>query len=227
MGSPFSHQRINLMPPIAKLFIACLFLLFSTPAFSQETTPGAEGWQVVERCVGELPYPAIPQSEWDFEGVIFSENQDGVRAIRTDVETSYFVALEGDDSFPSVGGFSPDGRWFAYPIGFTDYDVNAALDDLYVVQSIQVVSTDPQQTTYQILWSFFKYGGAFGARALPRIEWIDNTRIIYDGHFGNGGGTAYPFDGEVEDWTDTISLLILAYETKLEHPIELVGNTPR
>ena len=78
---------------------------------------GESGWEVIETCTEGLTYPVLPRSQWDFEGVIFSENRDGVRAIRTDVNTSYFVALDSAETFSSVGAFSPDGKWFAYPVG--------------------------------------------------------------------------------------------------------------
>src|SRR5262245_3787103 len=103
--------------------LACALLLLPTVSAVavQEVSGDIQGWEVVERCVGELPYPTIPQDQWTFEGVIFSINNDGIRAIRTDVDTSYFVALDSDYSFAFDGGFSPDGRWFVLPRGDTQY----------------------------------------------------------------------------------------------------------
>jgi WD40 repeat protein len=141
--------------------------------FAQEETE-PQGWEVIERCVGELPYPTVPRGRWDFEGVIITGNRDGIRAIRTDFDTSYFIALASDNSFVFAGQFSPDGRWFAYPTGTSQY--MSMLWDLYRVNQLRVVSTDPRAIRYDIPW--VHTGSSNG---LHKVQWINNDTFTYLG----------------------------------------------
>lgn len=181
-----------------RLALFLLTLALSTSISRAQDVP-SEGWPIEQRCLGDLPYPTIPQSRWSFEGVIFSQNSEGIRAIRTDVNRSYFVALEGGDSWPSAGAFSPDGRWFAYPIGHTSYSVNAIGDNAYGVEAIQVVSTDPARTSYVVEWMYFARGSEPGY-ALPPLQWLDNEQFIYEGERESGGGVINAITGEIQPW---------------------------
>lgn len=161
------------MPQIAKLLIACSLLLISAPLIAKGTTLEPEGWEVVERCLGELPN-AIPQSEWDFEGVIFTRDTVGIHAIRTDSPTPYVIAFgNSDTAFVRSGSFSPDGRWFAYPVGYSFQEITYSW---YQVPShIQVVSTSPIKEQMQVGDLFY----AIANVPAPQVLWLDNQRIYY------------------------------------------------
>jgi roadblock/LC7 domain-containing protein len=157
--------------------ILAMIALFSTSldviAQAEET-----GWPIVESCMSDLSYPILPRSKWDFEGVIFSSNSEGIRAIRSDFDTSYFVALDSDTSFAFEGTFSPDGKWFAYPLGTTEYAT--MISDLIAVRSIQIVSTDPAQLNkynWPLEWLSISFSGV--TRGTEPIFWIDEDTIIY------------------------------------------------
>jgi hypothetical protein len=168
-----------------RYFLILLLLLLSLTIHAQD---GA--WPVVENCLGELPYPTIPHANWDFEGVIFSHNQQGVRAIRTDVETSYFIAFEDGENFPAVGGFSPDGRWFAYPSG-ERWD-GIRMDgggSSWLINGFSLVSTDPRNLRTEIAFpedvegtfvSGELYDGGI-TNVLYQIIWLSNEEFVYFG----------------------------------------------
>jgi hypothetical protein len=53
-----------------RYLLLLLLLTLTLTSYAQEDA----GWPITESCLGELPYPTIPQENWDFEGVIFSYN---------------------------------------------------------------------------------------------------------------------------------------------------------
>ena len=123
-------------------------LLMVVTSHAQETPD--TGWPIVEQCLGEFPFPSIPQSRWDFEGMIFNVRDDGVHAMRSDLDTPYFVAfdnsnqLSNNNIFSRHGDLSPDGRWFILGLGRTFF-----LSTLNPRQSfsseIVIVNTTPRR----------------------------------------------------------------------------------
>lgn len=192
-----------------RLFLALfLMILSSLDVKAQIDFPDSPGWELEQHCLGELPYPTIPQTEWTFEGVIFSRNSEGIRAIRTDFDTSYFVALDSDSSFALDGVFSPDGRWFAYAKGVTQY--NNMISNLIGIRELSVVGTDPQHQVFTISWRANTFTGS--SRNIPPIQWLDNEQILLpEGSIGEHVGTAIvnPFSGEVQAWEYTIDPYLL------------------
>ncbi len=48
------------------MFVCLLIVLPASFTVAQDTIPdGAHGWETAQRCVGELPYPALPQDKMD------------------------------------------------------------------------------------------------------------------------------------------------------------------
>ena len=189
------------MRQIAKLILACSFLLISTPLIAQEATSEAEGWQVVERCLAELPIPPIPQSEWDFEDMIFTRDQVGIHALRTDVPTPYIIAFgNSDTSFVRSGSFSPDGRWFAYPIGHSFQEVTSTWYS--VAEHIQVVSTETSREHFQAGDVYY----AIANVELPQVLWLDNHRIYYPPYTSSGEAIFDISTGEAFVWNEQVLL---------------------
>jgi len=186
------------MRRLLSICMVSICLLTAVLAHAQDQQPRNDGWEVIRACVADVPSSKIPREQWDFEGVIFSETGDGVRAIRTDVPTSYFVAFDDGTSFASAGAFSPNGQWFAYPVGRMNWYVNSAGDHFYVADSILVVSTDPQQVVYQVPWQEHGFGQT-GSFALPRVEWIDNEQLVAYREMGDDG-IVNPFTAEFTPW---------------------------
>ncbi|MBW4436670.1 MAG: PD40 domain-containing protein [Pleurocapsa minor GSE-CHR-MK-17-07R] len=190
----------------------CALIPGSMSAWAQNTNPAA-GWPVSESCLGPLPYPTIPQTQWDFEGAIFNANSEGVRAIRADVSTSYFLALEGSNVFAEAGGFSPDGRYFAYPIGSMNFSVNSFGDNTYGVDAIEVATTGPNPTTIRLAdietignaFAFSSAGGGAQSSALGQIYWVDNERFIPPSSIG----IVNAFTESLESWEKNTPLVYL------------------
>ncbi len=161
--------------------ITGLFLLLFSLNVNSTIQAEDSGWPVVERCMSNLSYPIVPQSKWGFEGVIFSRNSEGVRAIRSDYETSYFVALDSDTSFAFEGTFSPDGKMFAYPLGTVQY--GGLWADWITADAIQIVSTDPAKSeSYKWEMTGWNWGrSGSGGRGISPIYWFDQESIIFQG----------------------------------------------
>jgi hypothetical protein len=163
-----------------RYLLLLLLLSLSLTSYAQED----EGWPITENCLGELPYPTIPQEDWDFEGVIFSYNGEGVRAIRIDVATSYYIAFANDENFPELGGFSPDGYWFAYPTGATTRFTSSLGDTQYSFTGLKLVSTEPSnlQTAYELPEDYQTF---VPTRRRPNggtsIIWLSNEQFAYWG----------------------------------------------
>jgi hypothetical protein len=132
-------------------------------------------WEVVQRCV-TLKYPIIPQSQWDFEGTIISRNTNGVHAIRSDMETGYYIALMSDRSFILSGAFSPDRQWFVYFLG----NISHAnwVSDHYEITHLRVFSTHPRAEKYDYGWKqIMAYAGSqyWGNDV---VQWIDDESFV-------------------------------------------------
>lgn len=189
------------------LWIAIILLCTFTTAFAQDDSPA---WEITQNCMGELPYPAIPQSEWTFEGVIFTQDSQGVHALRTDMDTPYFVAFDGAGSFSSVGRFSPNGRWFTYPTGSTHFNTNMVGDSFFTIDALETVSTNPQHETLQLQWDVEGRIGSRPENVLPSVRWIDNEHFLYEQRSESGGAIINPFTRETVPWSESIDLYYFA-----------------
>lgn len=185
-------------------FLRIVFLLvgafsFSNAVLAQDNT---DEWDIIERCL-ELNYPTIPQERWDFEGVIISRNQYGLHAIRTDFNTSYYIALDSETSFTSIGDFSPDGRWFAYPLGYRFSWTWTST--YYRIDRLRVISTTPRGTRYEIPWTGQTRRSSGSGIWGDELSWLDSETLLA---FGNPGRDnfrdrgsdwfVYPFSREIE-----------------------------
>jgi hypothetical protein len=170
-----------------RYLLLLLLISLSLTSYAHED----EGWPVTENCLGELPYPTIPQEDWDFEGVIFGDGGDAIRGIRTDMETSYIVAIEDDENFTATGSFSPDGNWFAYTTGEKHPSGDLVGTTHYEVTGLTVVSGNPlqQRTEYELPEEYlsmarFVYGVPYPLY-FNKILWLDNENLIYTENVNN------------------------------------------
>lgn len=143
-------------------------------------------WNVETNCMSEFTYPVVEQDAWDFPGVIVtSAYPEGIRGIQGgDRRLEYFIALSSDDTFPAIGAISPDGQYFAYPIGHTNHRVNAVNDDLIYVDNLRVVRTDGNtDETFLLEANNFAYSGAIGVFNLPPVRWFGSEWVYYPPKF--------------------------------------------
>ncbi len=168
------------------------------------------GWPVVQQCVVDWPSEKLTRDQWDFEGVIFIEDIDGIHALRADYPP-YFIAYDDDASaFASVGAFSPDGRWFAYPAGRTSEFATFRYDTAYGVEEIRIVSTGPRQNMIRIPW--LGAGLGYTAReALDPVEWITDSVLLAHGWVDDGGGLIDVTTAEVLPWDQETRLDTLVH----------------
>lgn len=164
--------------------IAMLLIVFvgSQITRSQEATDTPDaGWPVEERCVGR---PAKSPKGWSYEGTIFtadngmySEDGGGIHAIRQEVSTPYFVAMNGKDIVYG-GALSPDGKWFAVPYGYSvDQHIDGFGDHAgseYRVEAIHIYRTDYTQLAHTIDWRVSDQNVV-----IRKIMWLGNDRLIY------------------------------------------------
>jgi hypothetical protein len=192
------------------IVISLLLGLFSiiAPVAAQETPPDT-GWPVEQRCVGD---PTPPPEGWTYDGTIFVQGTQGIRALNQKYATPYFALFESP--FIYGASLSPDGKWYAVPTGYRGYATMSS--NSYVIDGIAVVKTDtsreshfvPLQTSYQ---------GMFDRYSVPTVHWIDNTHIIYEGRYDGYFDTYVmeAFTNEVHLWEGKLSpLYVLASPDK-------------
>ena len=201
------------MKPRLLFFLMLTLILPPLILSAQESTPEAtsqpdtEGWPIVQRCVGE---PTTPPDEWTYDGTIFTYTQDqGVRALRADQPTTYFIAFNGEN-FNEAGAFSPDGRWYAVPAGIRRSIEESFGDYYWEVNKIRVFSTSPSnELMVQISWSAVFRGSR--QTAVQRIMWINNEQFIYSDFdiYGRNATHLYninPFSGEIQRLEGEVSI---------------------
>lgn len=183
-----------------KLLIIIFVLMGVTVSQAQDA------WPVIQNCMGGLTYPTIPRGKWDFGGVIVSSvYPQGVRGIRADRNVDYFIALESGDSFPAAGAVSPDGQYFAYPIGHTSYHVNTIGDDLLGVDYVSVVRTDGiTDEKYRFEANDYAYSTLLGSLNLTTVKWFGPDRVYYP-NLGNEPALVNFKTGETKAWTPSVS----------------------
>lgn len=134
-----------------------------------------EDWPVIERCIGEFNYPSVPPSRWDFKGTIVSLSSHGIHAIKTSEPQKYFIALASDNSYPSAGSFSPDGKWYAYPAGHT-YKTSMTWSVYHVLEEIVIVSTDGTGNAIRVPW--YDHISITNPDNLPTPIWLSPTSLL-------------------------------------------------
>ena len=155
--------------------ILILFALITTIAIhhthAQETTP--EPYPIVERCLTDL---REPPDEWTFEGTIVTYRlRDGVHGFRSDFPTRYYIAFDSQSEFASSGSFSPDGQWFAIPVGrLLSYGM---VNSVYRATGIKVVSTIPSTESYRVPYEENAFAGISRTALFSGIYWLDNQRF--------------------------------------------------
>jgi hypothetical protein len=138
--------------------------LFSLRLFAQEATEeAAQGWPVVERCVGE---PITPPADWSFEGTILATGWAGIHGINAEWETPRILIFQ-DDWYQWGTGLSPDSEWYAV----IQYDLIDGFPRDYVrTYGLKVYSTRDRELSY-----FYPIEASEEAYTF----WLDNEHLIY------------------------------------------------
>ena len=153
-----------------------LFLTFmlSIGSFSNAAQPTTDDpWPISERCATINDTPAE-----QFIGTIFAyEPEVGVRGLRADLTTSYFVAFEGAN-FTGAAAISPSGEFIAIPSGLISF--STLVDETYQVNEIRVQSTDPATNSIanRIPWDA-NYRGTNQDLIMRDLRWLDENSLLY------------------------------------------------
>ena len=159
-------------------FIAVL--LFAIPLFADDDpqTP----YPVEERCV-EPPIQA--PADFSYSGRLLMTGYAGIHAMRADWETPRVEAFfnENELGVPIDGGqLSPDGKWYAAPVGevFTEVSMN----QYFFVRGLRIYSTESDE---EIVFDLYDYtsvldgGYGIGAWTVELVRWFDNEGLIIGG----------------------------------------------
>ncbi len=181
-----------MLSSLFRFTVLMLALLFFLP-FRLNAQPTAEPteWSVTRDCLLE---PQPRPDDYTFPGFIASYvPDDGIRALRAETFTTYYLAFAGSNFIESVG-FSPDGRYLALPYGFIE--TAGAFDIRYDVDELRIMTTG----TYPQIVARVPWQASFQQGDLARIEWLDNETFTFaQGSFLDGQTTQQvePFTGVV------------------------------
>jgi hypothetical protein len=148
-------------------------------------------WTIETGC---LPEAITPPDGLTFDGVILTYQPDeGIRALRSDVPTTYYIAFEGSN-FTAAGSMSPDGKWVAFPYGYIQ---TAATSDVrYIVNELRVHSTERVPRIAARMGWTVSYQIEDG---IPPIRWLDNETLLFETGADHDLVQVNPFTTEITE----------------------------
>ena len=178
------HSKTRILEIIMRrLFLSIVFmsLIFGQSTFAQETTADSvEGWEIVERCVGE---PITPPDDWTFDGTILATGWAGIHGINADWDVPRILAFNNSWNTEIGGTLSPSNEWFAvttaserlsndsiYTRIVTEYDLK-----IYNLVDRRIQISFDWQNQYDVVIG----SGAtrYYSQRMPR--WLDDETILY------------------------------------------------
>jgi hypothetical protein len=152
--------------------------------FAQEATEeAAQGWPVVERCVGE---PTIPPADWSFEGTILATGWAGIHGINVEWETPRVLAFRVPprrSNWEVYGAsISEDGHWYS-ELHWEAINSSSPYGGIHL-EELVVFSLLNSGETYRV-----------------QFPWED--RYVWDASYGRSAGAVIPF------WWDETHVLVI------------------
>ena len=162
----------------AGLIFVLALMLVATSSVQANDDPEPP-WPIEEHCV---PAPTQPPAGWMFEGMLLMSGYAGIHAIQANWETPRIVASFYTNRLgtPINGGqLSPDGRWYAVPIGeiFTERSYN----QYWFTNGLRLYSIfDDTELNFELREynSLLHYGRGYGAWTYEAVRWIDNNTLL-------------------------------------------------
>lgn len=160
------------------LIFVLVMLVLATSLVQADDDPETP-WPIEERCA---PAPTQPPAGWMLEGMLLMSGYGGIHAIQANWETPRIVAsfYASRLGIPINGGqLSPDGRWYAVPIGeiFTEISYN----QYWFTEGLRVYSTfDDTELNFELREynRLLDYGRGYGAWTYEVVRWIDNDTLL-------------------------------------------------
>lgn len=162
------------------VYALILLLLAANVVFADDdpTTP----WPIDERCIG---YPIQPPDGWTYPGTLLMSGYAGIHAMQADWETPRVVAFfdSGELGEPLEGGqLSPDGSWYAVPIGETW--VEPSLNQYWLTNGLRIYSTVDDTvlnfdlSEYDDLLDYSRAGFYGTAWTYQAVRWLNNDELF-------------------------------------------------
>ncbi len=190
---------LEIIMPRLILSIVFILLIFGQSTFAQETNADSvEGWEIVERCVGE---PITPPDDWTFDGTILATGWAGIHGINADWDVTRILAFRSNWTRFAGADISPNRRWIVVVLGYDnpisnvfDYSVSAYALQIYDVTDRSNQIQIPIKLDYDVFGS--TGNGASYHTVAPR--WLDNEHFIY--RIDDEVVSINPFTQEISDW---------------------------
>lgn len=181
-----------------KIQLICVLVLLSLSASVVLADNDVETpWPVEERCVSE---PTLPPDDWTFNGTLLMSGYAGIHALQSGWETPRVEAFFYADDLgkPIEGGqISPDGKWYAAPVGEVFTEITYT--QYWKTDSLRIYSTsDDVELKFDLNESntLFDETGVYprfqGGWTYEAVQWIDQKTLII------GSFLMRPFEQKVE-----------------------------
>lgn len=186
------------------LIISLCLLLFPILTFASEADETFPVWEIEQRC---LPPITLPPDGWRYSGTLLMSGYGGIHAIQHDWETPRIMARDYQDEYGvqlEGGQLSPDGRWFAVPIGerFREISYNV----YWFTKAVRVHST--VDDTVIVIQKKYSEGESNWAWMHQVVRWINPEE------FRLGYSMYHPFGEPIE-------------ESYLNYPLTIVTDFER
>lgn len=175
-----------------KLLFGLLLITFTLVQVSADDDP-LTPWPIEEHCINE---PIQPPKDWSYSGTLLMTGYAGIHAVQSDWETPRIEAFFSTDAlgYPLEGGqLSPDGQWYAVPIGTVT--TSRSLNRYWQTEALRVYSLVDDGVRDFVISDFadeLDYSNFFEVNWVHHnIQWVDNETVII------GGLQIYPFEAEV------------------------------
>jgi hypothetical protein len=157
------------------LLVMLVFL--SLRLFAQEATEeAAQGWPIVERCVGE---PTSPPADWSFEGTILATGWAGIHGINRAYDMPFVATFSDFPSYMPIS-ISPDGHWIAEVVAGTEIDDSYWNGRRITIRSTIVYSTtNPHERYYSdYLSGHYTVGSLHVMPSRRKLKWWDEDSLV-------------------------------------------------
>ncbi len=160
---------------ITSLLLIIPLVLISFTA--TEITAG--NWQFEQRCI---PEPVAPPDSWSYPGTLLMMGYAGIHGMQADWDTPHvmvFFRRDRDGDVPIDGGqLSPDGLWYATPIGEIYQEVS--FNVYFFAEKVRVYSTTGDNQIFEFSLSDYSdiYVYATGAWTILPVEWRDSKSLV-------------------------------------------------
>lgn len=207
----YCHSKTRILEIIMRrLFLSIVFmsLIFGQSTFAQETTADSvEGWEIVERCVGE---PITAPDDWTFDGTILATGWAGIHGINADWEVPHVQMFH--DNWSIFTELSPDDQWLVTTTAVEQVCPNC-FGRTWDISEVRVLSTLNSEEYIVPINVGYEYGLSYQTRI--QLRWFNNSEIIF---FTNG----YSIYGRV-DSVERINPFTATIET-FSLPINALSN---